>query len=161
MKTTIHNFIFAILLVTVFACGSDDDAAPAGGSAKGGTYAGYLQVVDDPQTDLGYILNAKVAVSFSGNTATVKITGNPGFDREYTGTVGQSVENSYMVTLNKQTKPTEKTVGDRLVVSDNNLTISINIANDQITVFDEPTSTATKTISGKISMIGTDMLIED
>lgn len=159
MKATVCNLLLIILMSSLLACGSDDDSEPAA-SGSLGTFAGSIQVVDDPQTELGYILNAKVSVTRNGNAATIKIIGTPAFDREYTGTITAQTSGVYMINLDKQTKPTEKTAGDQVVISDNKLTIGIDLAGDNVQVRDSPSSDVIIEISGKISMIGTDMLKE-
>ncbi|MBT1708263.1 hypothetical protein KK062_08510 [Fulvivirgaceae bacterium PWU5] len=162
MKTSVRNLFLGMMLTTILlACGSDDSNDPTpGGDGNLGTYVGNIQVTDDPQTDLGYILNAKVTVSHSGSTATVKITGDPGFDREYTGTYTSQVEGYHDINLTKQTKPVEKVAGDRVSIIDNELTVVINLANDEVTLRDSPTTDVTLKISGKLQMIGTDLLKE-
>jgi len=162
MKTSVRNLFLGMMLTTVlWACGSDDSNDPTpGGDGNLGTYVGSIQVVDDPQTELGYILNARVTVSHSGSTATVKITGDPGFDREYTGTYTSQAEGYYDINLTKQTKPAEKIAGDRVSIIDNKLTVVIDLAGDEVTVRDSPTTDVTLKISGKIEMIGTGLLKE-
>lgn len=158
------NISFSVLSMVVLfsclsACSSDDDN-PAPGSSVVGTFAGNIQVSDDPQTDLGYIYNAKVTLTVSGSTAVVKVVGDLGVNREYTGTVTTQSSGTYDVNLEKQTKPSEKIAGDRVVILNNKLTIMIDVANDAVEVKNTPTSTDAKTISGKLQMIGTDMLKE-
>jgi hypothetical protein len=162
MKKTVRNLFLGMLLTgVVFACGSDDSNDPTpGGSGDLGTYAGNIMVVDDPQSQLGYILNAKVTVSHNGSTATVKVTGDPGFDREYTGTYESQLEGYHRINITKQTKPVEKIAGDDVSISDNKLTISIDLANDEVSVYDEPTGDAKITIKGKLEMVGTSLLKE-
>lgn len=161
MKTRICSVIALLALVTLFsACGGDDDDATPGGNEDIGTFAGNLQITDDPQTELGYILNAKVKVTRNGNNATVKITGDPGFDREYTGSLTTLQANMYDITISKQTKPSEKIAGERVVISNNKLTIGVDVANDNVMVRTNPNTTETVQISGKLVMIGTDLLKE-
>jgi hypothetical protein len=161
MKKQIYNVLALLALVTFFsACGSDDDDATPGGSGDIGTFAGNIQVTDDPQTELGYILNVKVMVTRNGDNATVKIKGDPSFDREYTGTVTTLQSDSYDIRISKQTKPTEKIAGERVVIINNKLTLGIDIANDNVLVRTNPNSAETVQISGKIEMIGSDLLKE-
>jgi hypothetical protein len=160
MKTHVRNLFFTILMLSVVACGGDDNDDPTPADDQDlGVFAGAIQVSDDPQTDLGYILNAKVSVTQSGTTATVKVTGEPGFSREYTGTI-TSVAGTHDIKLTKQTKPVEKNAGDRVLIANNKLTLMIDIANDKVSVRDSPTTSAIFDITGKIQMIGTDMLEE-
>lgn len=162
MKKNVRNLFLGMLLTgVVFACGSDDSNDPTpGGSGDLGTYAGNIMVVDDPQSQLGYVLNAKVNVSLSGKTATIKITGDPGFEREFTGAVESQLEGYYMINITKQTKPVEKIAGDDLVISDNKLSISIDLASDEVLVYDEPAGDAKITIKGKLEMTGSGLLKE-
>lgn len=161
MKKQIFSLIALVALATFFsACGSDDDDATPGGNGDIGTFAGNIQVTDDPQTELGYILNVKVTVTRNGNNATIKVKGDPSFDREYTGTLTTLQGDSYDINITKQTKPTEKIAGERVVIANNKLTLGIDIANDNILVRTNPNTTETVQIAGKIEMIGTDLLKE-
>ncbi|MBT1687988.1 hypothetical protein [Dawidia soli] len=161
MKTSVRNLFLGMVLTSVVACGSDDGNDPGPGGADLGTYVGNIQVVNDPQTSLGYIQNARVTVSHNGTTGTVKVTGDPGFEREYTGTYTSQVEGYYQIDVTKQTKPVEKVAGDVVSIIDNKLTFWIDLASDEVTVRDEdPANTGTFKISGKIQMIGTNMLKE-
>jgi hypothetical protein len=161
MKTRIYSAVALLALVTFFsACGGDDDDATPGGNEDIGTFAGNIQITDDPQTELGYILNARIKVTRNGSNATVKITGDPGFDREYTGSVTTLQANMYDITISKQTKPSEKIAGERVVISNNKLTIGVDVANDNVLVRINPNTTETVQISGKLVMIGTDLLKE-
>ena len=160
MKTRIYSVVALLALATCFcACGSDDDATP-GGNEEIGTFAGNIQITDDPQTELGYILNAKVKVTRSGNNATIKITGDPSFDREYSGTFTTLQTNSYTIKIEKQIKPTEKIAGEQIVITDNKLTVGIEVANDNVLVRTNPNTSETVQISGKLEMIGAGLLKE-
>jgi hypothetical protein len=158
MKAKARSLFLMILLGVCLACSKDKDPSPSSGDI--GTYVGSIQVVNDPQTDLGYILNARVTVTINGSSATVKIKGDPGFDREFTGAVVTQIQDLYRIDLTKQTKPVEKIAGNRVQISGNELTMDLNIANDKVTVRDSPSNTATFDIAGKISMVGTRMLKE-
>jgi hypothetical protein len=163
MKKNVRNLFLGMALTTVvLACGSDDNNDPKtpDGGEDLGTFAGNIMVVDDPQSQLGYILNAKVAVSHAGETATVRVTGSPGFEREYTGTYTVLMAGSYRIDITKQTKPVEKAAGDDLLIDGNKLGISIDLASDEIVVYDESVGDAKETIKGKIQMIGNDLLKE-
>lgn len=123
-----------------------------------GTFSGNLQVADDPQTTLGYVYNTKVKVVATGNNATIKVTGNDGFDREYAGTVTSSGSSSAFIDIKRQTKPVDKIAGTSMAIMGNQLTITINLAGDNVTARPNPTATNTINISGKIQMIGTNLL---
>ncbi|MDJ1496090.1 hypothetical protein QNI19_24350 [Cytophagaceae bacterium DM2B3-1] len=159
MKTSAFR-LFCFILAIAFSSCKKDSNDPAPGNSSLGTFVGNIQVVDDPQTQLGYIYNAEVSVTTSGSDATVKITGDPGFEREYTGKVTTRQDGLYDITLSKQTKPAEKVAGERVVIINNKLTISLDVANDNVTVRKNTTTNETLQITGKISMIGTDMLIK-
>lgn len=161
MKTSVRNLFLSMVLTSVLACGSDDDSNdPGPGGADLGTYAGNILIVDDPQTQLGYVLNARVTVAHNGTTATVKVNGDPGFEREYTGTYESQVAGYHSINLTKQTKPVEKVAGDNVSIIDNKLTITIDLASDEVTVYDEPTGDAKITIKGKLEMVGSGLLKE-
>jgi hypothetical protein len=163
MKTKI-KFKFFFVLVTFFSlsvsCDKDDDNpnTPQVGTADFGTFVGSLQVSDDPQTKLGYIYNAKVSVIASGSDVVIKIVGNESFDREYTGTILSSSGPNSIINIKKQTKPTQKTAGNQLVISNNSLATDINLIDDTIVTKESPTSTSTTTITGKIRILGTNLL---
>lgn len=163
MKTTVKKLSILFVLFMVLSCSKDDTPANTGvipTEVNNGTYEGNLQVSDDPQTKLGYVFNTKVTLTTSGTNATVKVIGNDGLDREFSGTVNVgSTATSTLIGLTKQTKPVEKTAGGTLVIINNSLTIDVNLNNDAVTVRRETTSGATSfTISGKIEMIGTSLL---
>lgn len=159
MRTRAFGLVLVALTTSIFACNNDSDDPKPGGAAEVGTYAGNIQISDDPTTEVGYIYNAKVKVTTNGSNATLKITGDNGFDREYTGTF-TTQQGSYDIRINKQTKPTEKIAGDGSVIINNKLTIIVDVANETVTARANPTSTQTVIISGKLKMIGTDMLKE-
>jgi hypothetical protein len=159
MKTNTLGLLLMVLMSSFFACNNDSDDPKPGGATEVGTYAGNIQISDDPTTEVGYVYNAKVKVTTNGSNATLKLTGDNGFDREYTGTF-TTQQGSYDITINKQIKPTEKIAGDRVVIINNKLTIIVDVANETVTARDNPTATQTVTISGKLQMIGTDMLKE-
>ncbi|WP_395077640.1 hypothetical protein [Flavobacterium sp.] len=160
MKTFIKKISILLVLTMILSCSKDDAPAASNSTvADLGTFAGNLQVSDDPQTDLGYVYNTNVTVTTSGTNATMKITGNEGFDREYTGTISAgSTASSTIITINKQTKPVDKIAGSTVLVINNELSIDINLANDRVTVRKTPTSPTTVDIVGKIRMIGTNLL---
>lgn len=161
MKKNLSKIFVCILLVAVSACSSDDDSPNIdSGSGNLGTFAGNIQVSDDPQTQLGYIYNAKVTVIKSGNNATIKVTGNLNVNREYTGTFDSSSNGTYLITINKQVKPTEKIATDKVIIANNELTISLGVANDSEAVKTAPNATGSIVISGKLQMIGTGMIKE-
>ncbi len=123
-----------------------------------GTFSGNLQVANDPQTNLGYVYNTKVKVIATGNDATIKVNGNEGFDREYKGTITSSSNSSTFIDIKRQIKPVDKIAGTSMAIIGNEVTITINLASDNIVVKPNPTATNTINISGKIQMIGTNLL---
>jgi hypothetical protein len=159
MKTRAFGLLLTALMTAFVACKNDDDNPTPGGATEVGTYAGNIQVSDDPVTKVGEVYNAKVKVTTNGSNATLKITGDNGYDREYTGTfiLQQGV---YSFTLNKQTKPSEKIAGGRAAILDNKLAFDVDVANETVTAKSSPTATQTFQISGKLKMIGTNMLKE-
>ncbi len=159
MKTNAIRLLVVILMTSFVACKDDGDDPTPGGATEVGTYAGNIQISDDPTTKVGYIYNAKVKVTTNGSNATLKITGDNGFDREYTGTF-TTQQGLYDIVINKQTKPAEKIAGDKAVIINNKLTIVVDVANETVTARDNPNTTQTIQISGKLQMIGTDMLKE-
>ena len=161
MKTIIKKISILLVLIMVLSCSKDD--APASdittASVDLGTYEGNMTVADDPQTNLGYVFNTKVAVSTNGTNATIKVTGNDGFVREFTGIVlAGSTVGSTIITITNQTKPVTKTAGENVIISGNSLTIDINLNNDAVVVRSLITSPTSFTISGKVKMIGTSLL---
>ncbi len=160
MKTTAFKFILFGAMLSFFACKNGGDDPKPTGTTELGTYAGNIQVSDDPTTKVGYVYNAKVKVTTSGSNATVKVTGDNGFDREYTGTYTSQQVGYYDIILTKQTKPTDKIADARTVIMNNKLTLTIDIANESVTAKNNPTDTQTIQITGKLKMIGTEMLKE-
>lgn len=159
MKTFIKKISILLALTMILSCSKDDAPATSNSTvADLGTYEGNLQVTSDPQTNLGYVFNTKVAITTSGTNATIKVTGNEGFDREFTGTVnaGSSVSGT-IIGLTKQTKPVDKTAGGTVVIINNSLSIDLNLNNDAVVVRRE-TTTPVFTILGKVEMIGTSLL---
>lgn len=160
-KTIFKSALIVFVSVLSLSCNNDDDngttPAPNPGASLG-TFVGNLQVTDDPQTNLGYVYNAKVTVTTSGSNATIKITGNEGFDREYSGVVAFSSSTATRIDIKRQTKPVDKIAGNNMVISNNNLAIDISLASDNVTVKATPSSTTTVNITGKIRMLGTDLL---
>ena len=159
MKTRTFGVLLTALMLSFAACKKESDNPTPGGSTEVGTYAGNIQVSDDPTTKVGYVYNAKVKVTTNGSNATLKITGDNGYDREYTGTFILQ-QGTYSFTLNKQTKPNEKTAGGRAAILDNKLAFDVDVANETVVTKSSPTATQTLQISGKLKMIGTNMLKE-
>nr|WP_315171805.1 hypothetical protein [uncultured Flavobacterium sp.] len=162
MKNSIFKSALILFTVaTITSCSNSDDNdgpdTPNPGTSLG-TFVGNIQVRNDPQTSLGYIYNAKVTVSRSGTNATIKVTGNEGFDREYTGVVTGGNGTITFIQIQKQTKPVQKTAGTDMAINGNELAIQINLASDNITVKQSPTSATTINVIGKIGMIGTGMI---
>jgi hypothetical protein len=150
----------ALVMVLAFSgCGGDDDPKPDnGGSADLGTFAGNIQVSNDPTTDVGYIYNVTAKVTRSGDEGTVVITGDLGFNRTYKGTINTSTADTFDMSITRQTAPSDKIAGDRLIILGNKLTVSIDLASDNITARQSPAAVESMVISGKIQMIGTDLL---
>ena len=115
-------------------------------------------VADDPQTLSGYITGLKVAISVKGGEATIKVTGQPNFDRTFTGNVASAQSGVYDINISKQSLPAQKIAGTRLIVSNNKATITLDVANDEVTVKSAPNSPTTILITGKLQFIGTDLL---
>jgi len=160
MKKNLSKIFVCLLVVMLSGCSNDDDSNTDAGSDNLGTFSGNIQVTDDPQTALGYIYNAKVTVVKSGNNATIKVKGDLNVDREYTGTVDSAVDGTYLITIKKQEKPSSKIATDKVIISNNQLTISIGVANDSETVRTAPNSAGSIVIAGKLQMIGTGMIKE-
>ena len=119
----------AIILILFSSCGGSSDDSPFDGGLSGdiGTFTGNLQITDDPQTDLGRVFNTRVQISVDGTKGRVRITGDSGFNREFTGEVRTNIENTLSITLLNQISPIEKNVsGDAIIIS-NEATISINL----------------------------------
>lgn len=154
MKMQLSTVCATVFFLGLSACSKND---PAPSAADLGTYAGNFSVVDDPQTQLGYIANAKVTVTKSGSTATIKITGDLSFDREYTGSIISAQNNSYSISISNQTKPIQKIAGGDLQISDNKLAFSFTLANDNVSAV-KSNSTQTIQITGKLILIGTNLL---
>jgi hypothetical protein len=161
MKNSILKSVFfcAIFTLLFSSCSSDDNDSPAtGGDSDLGTFVGNFQVSDDPQTDLGYLYNATVNVKKSGDVATIKVTGNDGFDRTYKGAISFSNGTLANIGLNRQTLPVDKTASGACIVNGNDLTMDISLLNDNITVRDNPTSTTSFPMTGKLRLIGTNLI---
>ena len=154
MKNYVVMLCSMVMLSGLSGCGSDD-AKPSATSL--GTFAGVLSVVDDPQTQLGTITNVRVTVSVTGSSATIKVIGDSGFDREYTGNVTASQTGSYIIAMANQTKPTSKIAAGDLVISNNTLAITIKLSSDNVTAVKSGTTQTTQ-ISGKINMVGTNLI---
>jgi hypothetical protein len=158
MKRNLLLSILLLLSLTIFlsSCGGSNDT-PQPTASDLGTFLGSIQVSNDPQTGLGYLLNAKVAVSRKGSDVTIKVTGDPSFDREYTGSVIAEVpqNKTYTISLKQQTKPASKTIAGDLVISGNSLAFDVNANSENVNAIDNG---KTITISGKVTMIGTNMI---
>jgi len=160
---TIYKLTLIFIAVFMFSCNNDDDnsTTPTPTPIPGislGSFAGNIQVSDDPQTKLGYIYNTVVTVNTSGTSATIKITGNEGFDREYNGNIVTNTSGVVNISLVKQTKPVDKNVTGTCAIINNTLALDINYLSDNITVRETPTSPTTITITGKIRMLGSNLI---
>jgi hypothetical protein len=157
MKKNLLLSALLLLSSTIYlsSCGSSDSPQPTASDL--GTFLGSIQVSNDPQTGLGYLLNAKVTVSRKGSDVTIKVTGDPGFDREYTGSIIAEVpqNKTYTMSLKQQTKPTTKTVAGNLVISGNSLGFDANVNSDNVNAI---YNSQTVTISGKLTLIGSNMV---
>jgi hypothetical protein len=156
-KTPLLSVLFLLsLIIFLNSCGSSSDT-PQPSTPDLGTFLGSIQVSNDPLTALGYITSAKVSVNRKGSDVTIKITGNPNFDREYTGSVIAEVpqNNTYSISMKQQSKPSTKIVAGNLVISGNSLGFDVNISSDNVSAIDNGN---TITLSGKIGMIGTNMI---
>jgi hypothetical protein len=155
------NLLLSVLLLLSFtiylsSCGGSSDS-PQPATSDLGTFLGSIQVSNDPQTGLGYLLNAKATVSRKGSDITIKVTGDPGFDREYTGSVIAEVpqNKTYSISLKQQTKPTAKTVAGNLVISGNSLGFDANVNSDNVNAIYNGQTIA---LSGKLTLIGSNMV---
>ncbi len=157
MKTLFKKLSILVLLLSILSCSKDDTPANNGSAATSGSgsFGGNIQVTNDPQTLLGYINNATVTVNTNG---TIKITGDGGFDREFTGTLlAGSTPTATLINLTKQTKPTEKNVSGNVVISGNEVSVDLNIADDAVQVVGTTNPTAFS-IAGKLKMLGTNFI---
>jgi hypothetical protein len=155
-KPVVPALLLLSLTILLSSCGGGSDN-PQPTTSDLGTFLGQLQVSDDPLTKLGYITNAKVAVSRRGSDITINITGTPSFDREYTGSIVAEVpqNKTYSISLKQQSKPSTKTIAGNLVINGNSLGIDVNISSDNVNATDNG---QTISISGKIGMIGSNMI---
>lgn len=160
-KKILKSILILAFSIATMSCSKDDDNSTTPSTNSGtslGSFAGNIQVSNDPQTNLGYIYNAVVSISTSGSSATIKITGNEGFDREYTGSVVSTSGGVTNMSLIKQTKPVEKAATGSCVIINNALALDVNYLSDNITVRETPTSPSTITITGKIRMLGSNLI---
>ncbi len=162
MKAFIKKLSIILISVTISSCSKDDTSANNGtlpsGNSNLGTFAGNIQVTDDPQTKLGYIYNAEVTINTSGVNATVKIIGDGGFNREFTGLLSAgSTQTNSSISLSKQTKPVDKNVSGNVFIDVNELLLNMNIPSDAVSVKSTTTGVAFN-IDGKIKMLGTNFI---
>jgi len=155
----VKYLIVLSLLLTGWSMSSckNESVSPAGGGDLG-KFQGSVQVSDDPFTKLGYVYAATVAVTTSGSNANITITGDLGFSRQYSGTWSSQSKGLYIITLVKQSSPTSANVAGEVLIDTNKLTISINTANDAVTIKGSPSDTQGFQLTGKLRMIGTDMV---
>jgi hypothetical protein len=163
MKTLLRRILCVALVTFVsVSCSKDSDSSDQPNVVAPinlGTFAGNFQVTDDPQTDLGYIYNTDVTLTSSGSVATIKIKGDGGFDREFTGSVlAGSTPAATLINLSQQTKPSTKNVSGKAAISGNELGLDINIASDAVQVKDKVTDAAFFKIEGKLVIIGTNLI---
>lgn len=158
MKNFLTALFFLVCLVPLFvSCDNDDSSSAAPQEQNLGTFEGYLQVADDPQTKLGHINNVEISVSVKGSAASIVVEGALGFDREFSGKVESSQGGTYIISITKQEKPSSKDVGDQLVISNNKLTINILYASDVVNAV-RVNSAEVIEIRGKLRLIGTNLL---
>lgn len=161
MKRKTFALLLVILTTSFLACKNDDnDGTTPQPDGNLGTFAGSIQVSNDPVTEVAYLYNVKVTVTRNGPNANVKVVGDPEFNREYTGTVTGPIAGSYDIRLTKQTKPVEKIAGDRVVILDNKLTVTLAVASDNVSAWNNPNKTQKLSVAGKLQLIGTEMLRE-
>lgn len=160
-KKILNSILMLVFSIVTMSCSNNDDNSttptPNPGTSLG-SFAGNIQVSDDPQTKLGYIYNTVVTITASGTNATIKITGNEGFNREYSGNIVSTGGGVANISLVKQTKPVDKSATGSFVILNNALSLDINYLSDAIIVKQAPTSNSTTTISGKIRMLGTNLI---
>lgn len=154
------NLLLSVLLllssiILLTSCSGSDTPQPTASDL--GTFLGQIQVTDDPQTNLGYINDAKISISRKGSDVTIKITGNPGFDREYAGTIIAEVAQlqSYSISFKQQTKPATKNVAGNIVISNNSSGFNIDVTSDAVSVIDDG---QTVSITGKLKLIGASLV---
>lgn len=160
-KKILKSVLILVFSIATISCSKDDDSSTTptpNPSTSLGSFVGNIQVSDDPQTNLGYIYNAVVTVTTSGSSAIIKITGNEGFDREYNANVTFSQNGTTNMNIVKQTKPAEKNSSGTVIISNNSLGLDINYVSDNITVRETPTSPTTVIISGKVRMLGSNLV---
>jgi hypothetical protein len=162
MKTK-NTFRFYLILITLYSlflsCNKEDsNSTQKAGTADFGNFVGSLKVTNDTQTNLGFIYNVKVSIIAIGSDVVIKIVGDESFDREYTGTILSTSGANGIINIKKQTKPTEKTAGNQIVISNNSLATDINLIDDSVVTKESPTSNSTTTITGKIKISGTNLL---
>lgn len=151
------SVLFLLFPILFFSHCGDGSSTPQPTTSDLGTFSGSIQVSDDPQTALGYLLNAKATVSRKGSDVTVKIIGDPSFDRDYAGSVVAEVpqNNVYSISLKQQSKPTSKVVAGNLIIDGNSFGFDINVNNENINVI---ANGKTITLSGKLRILGTSMI---
>lgn len=160
-KKILKSILIIAFSIVTMSCSNDDDNSttptPNPGTSLG-SFAGNIQVSDDPQTKLGYIYNTVVTITASGTNATIKITGNEGFNREYSGNIVSTSGGVTNISIIKQTKPVEKNATGSFVIINNALSLDVNYVSDNITVRETSTSTSTIDITGKIRMLGSNLI---
>lgn len=100
-----------------------------------GSFSGNLQVVDVPQTNLGFIDNARVNFTKLGDTFTMTVNGGDGFNRIYEGTItGEGANSSFLLSLERQVSPEEKVADGALSIANDIASIEIQLVNDAVTL---------------------------
>lgn len=134
MRIAFHfSFLLIIFLMGCSGGGtSDDDVLFSEGL---GSFSGNLQVVDVPQNNLGFINNATVNFSRLGDTFTMTVSGDEGFNRVFEGTItGEGANSSFLMSLERQISPVEKPADGALSIANNIASIEIQLMNDALTL---------------------------
>jgi len=118
-----------------------------------GSFEGSFQVVNVPQTNLGFINNSKANFTQTGDRFTMTVSGDGGFNRIYEGKItGEGANNSFLMTLEKQVSPVEKIADGALSIANNIASIEITLENDEVTLekIDGNGDTITFELAGKL-----------
>ncbi len=154
MRTTVKiSFLLLMLLMGCSGGGTSDDDGGLLDTVDLGSFEGDFQVVNIPQTSLGFITNSKVSFKKIGDTFVMLIIGDDGFNRAYEGKItGEGANSSFLMTLEKQTSPVEKPADGALSIANNIASIEIILEDDEVTLtkIDGNGDTITFDLSGKL-----------